>query len=482
MWAAEAANAPQYETLYFQQPCDHTNFAVDAPTFQQRYLSNASFLSSDGGGVLMYVGNEADVEDFAASAGYVWTLAEELGAAVVFAEHRGYGESATATATTTDPTAGSACGDGFAHISATAALADFASLGRYLQSKHGRRVVALGGSYGGMLAAWARARYPSTFAGAVASSAPVALDSQCPANDTYARLSANYPCASEVGEAFRSLRAAAQKDPAGLAETLSLCAPLDDDDQGGDTTTTTTTTTDALIGTFQQAFMTMAQANFPYAVDPLPANPAAAACEAFAEAAPSPQVEQLAAAVAVVPSLDPARSPGGCLNVTATTFEETLPGMLPGAWGFQRCSDMLIRFEASEESAPIFLPCSEYAPNCWGGGERFAHFCRGAYGVDPLLRGGEAGVTAFGGRDLGALSEVVFTNGALDPWGAGGVGPRDAAAARAGSGVVALPDEPGAAHHLDLRAPNAADPPGVVAARELIAEHTARWLRGGHVQ
>ena len=46
MQEAAAAAAHGYETLYFNQPCDHADFAVEAPSFQQRYLINTSYVGA----------------------------------------------------------------------------------------------------------------------------------------------------------------------------------------------------------------------------------------------------------------------------------------------------------------------------------------------------------------------------------------------------------------------------------------------------
>ena len=54
---------------------------------------------------------------------------------------------------------------------------DYVELLKELKKKHSyladKPVIALGGSYGGMLAAYLRMKYPNVFQGAVASSAPV---------------------------------------------------------------------------------------------------------------------------------------------------------------------------------------------------------------------------------------------------------------------------------------------------------------------
>lgn len=77
----------QYETRYFTQRLDHFSFA-DLPTFQQKYLINTQHWlgPSRKGPIFFYCGNEGKIEWFAANTGFVWEIAPQFGAMVVFPE------------------------------------------------------------------------------------------------------------------------------------------------------------------------------------------------------------------------------------------------------------------------------------------------------------------------------------------------------------------------------------------------------------
>lgn len=126
--------------------------------------------------------------------GFMWDIAEELGAMLVFAEHRYYGESMpfgnesysvgkVLLIVSNSLVHYCFCYIGFLrtltclfqnakylnYLSSEQALADFAvlikSLKKTLPGAQNSPVIAIGGSYGGMLAAWLRMKYPNVVIG-----------------------------------------------------------------------------------------------------------------------------------------------------------------------------------------------------------------------------------------------------------------------------------------------------------------------------
>ena len=94
------------------------------------------------------------------------------------------------------------------------------------------------------------------------------------------------------------------------------------------------------------------------------------------------------------------------------------------------------------------------------------------------------------GRDIGAYSNVVFSNGLLDPWSAAGVYGRDTGGAPPPPGAFAGPfvqnlTADGAmtallldlgAHHLDLMFMDDNDPPCADLARRVEADAIRGWI------
>ena len=78
--------------------------------------------------------------------------------------------------------------------------------------------------------------------------------------------------------------------------------------------------------------------------------------------------------------------------------------------------------------------------------------------------------TYYGGKDIGTASNIVFSNGLLDPWSSAGV------LKNVSDTVLAVIIDLGG-HHLDLFFPTDADPESVILAREVEEKEIRKWLK-----
>ena len=171
--ATDNGTAKPFTAHYFQQELDHFTFTPNASRlFSQKYLLNDTFWrrKPNAGPLFVYTGNEGDIEWFTTNTGFMFDIAPDFGALLVFIEHRFYGES--------KPFGNDSykSADTLGYLTSTQALADFAVLITSLKqnlSAVDAPVVVFGGSYGGMLASWFRLKYPHVAMGALASSAPI---------------------------------------------------------------------------------------------------------------------------------------------------------------------------------------------------------------------------------------------------------------------------------------------------------------------
>ena len=463
--APNQPGVPNCTVHWHTQALDHFNFAENR-TFKQRVLRHDGFYRP-GGPILFYTGNEANVELYVNATGWMWENAGALGALLVFAEHRYYGESLPLGAAST------ANGSTLRWLTMEQALADFASViydvRRELKAPQ-TPVVAIGGSYGGMLAAWLRLHYPSSVVGALAASAPVLAFDGLP-SAKYAKFDGNSywravtrdatpaagaaaGCEAGVRASWPHLFAAAAtaEGRATLGRAFSLCDPLASAADG-----------ERLAATLLNAWDTLAMGNFPYrsnylvyqqTQDPsvtLPPWPFRAACAHFAGAnASTPASELLAAAARAASVLYNASGKSSCLAVAADPNFD-------GIWDYQYCTERLPQetYFSLDGGADMFWrrPANATA---------IAEHCAAKYGVKARA----AWVSTIG---FEGASNIVFTNGEYDPWRAGGV------VTNLSASVIALEVKQGA-HHLDLMFENDDDPPSVRAVRSAQLSEVRRWI------
>ncbi|XP_078401819.1 lysosomal Pro-X carboxypeptidase-like isoform X1 [Cetorhinus maximus] len=448
-WASGHTEQFDYETRYFQQKVDHFGFAEDV-TFKQRYLIADRYWNHNGGPILFYTGNEGDIVWFCNNTGFMWEVSKELEAMLVFAEHRYYGESMPF---------GEKSFSNLKHLNyftSEQALADFAVLIRSLkQTIPGAQtspVIAIGGSYGGMLAAWFRMKYPNIVVGALAASAPIwQFEKLTPCGSFYTIVTNDFlksgqGCAESIKNSWDAINnlSSTAEGLTFLSRTFHLCSPLQASD----------------VASFKSwlidTWVNLAMVDYPYEANflqPLPAWPIKVVCTFLKDPSLSAEslLQNIFQAVNVYYNYT---GNAECLNISQTATSN----LDDQGWYYQTCTEMVMPF-CSDGVNDMFEPVP------WDL-QLFSDTCKKDWGLRPRP---DWITTLYGGKNISSHSNIVFSNGGLDPWASGGV-------TKSISDTLIAIVIPEGAHHLDLRSRNDKDPTSVGKARALEVEYFKKWI------
>jgi lysosomal Pro-X carboxypeptidase len=491
-------NESDFIEKFVKVKVDH--FSLDNPAeFNLRYLIKDKYFdkSTSNTPILFYCGNEGSIEDFWKNSGFITeTLAKEFKGFVIFGEHRFFGKSF--------PMGGPQDYDikKNRYLNVEQALGDFIELLHQVRKIYSldesHPVIAFGGSYGGMLAAWARMKFPHIFKGAIASSAPILLfeDINKISNsffkivtETYKRY--DHSCPESIRKGFKTLDQLKNSTKTNenvlneLNKIFNICTPMKN-----------STEIQNLEDTIEDALVALAQYNYPYEtsfLNPTPGYPVKVACERIKKYKKDNTFSDL-----LMGYNDNALSPlmQSSIAFTFNKFNQISPDMKDSLnflkeassvffnyTGTQKCLDIGNKpSETSELNGWSFMACTEmvmpmqkdgvtdmFSPKKWNL-EEFTKECKNTWNADVRP---EWAFDFFGGRnfdkEIHNYSNILFTNGKMDPWNAG--------CPHVASTKSVFIIESDSAHHLDLRLPNEKDPESVNNSRKLSLELIRKWIK-----
>lgn len=458
-----------FEEVYFSVKSDHFDYDL-TNNFNLRCLINHSRFDSKGP-ILFYTGNEGPIDDFYQASGWVVkTLADEFNGLVVFCEHRFFGASFPM---------GKNQGYKIKFnklLTSEQALADFAEVANKLKYTHNlsNPIILFGGSYGGMLSAWGRMKYPNLFAGSISSSAPVLLFEKVTneffkiTTETYKRYeSESVQCVEKIRQGFFLLDKISSAKPSEqdlkiINSAFKPCKPI-----------TSSAQIEALSSNLNDFVVVNSQYNYPYDFEiggmKFGGNPAQKACEAvsskktldsgsvqFLRELETESNEDILRSIAGVSNQYLEMNNLKCLEIDTSSREAN-----PNGWEYMACSEMVMPFESNGVN-------DMFSPSTWDLAA-FTKGCEKTWNTDVRPKWI---LDNYGGRniqaELSSYSNIVFINGTMDPWFSGCI--------KESSNDKIKVFNCDSAHHLDLKEPSELDPSSMVNARKVAVEQIHLWI------
>jgi len=439
---------------WFDQRLDHFDLTEDR-LFKQRYFVSDQYWDKLEGPLFFYAGNEGDVTSFVNNTGFIWDIAPLFKAKVIFAEHRYYG--VTLPFGKQKPSVKTK--KEFSKLNSEQALADYALLltseieaARQFQNKK-LKIVSFGGSYGGMLSAWLRIKFPHIVDASVASSAPI--------NYFYEQVDCSL-FNKVVTDGFKQTPVKGEKCVKNIQRSWDVIKQFDSIDNGMEKlsyifkTCEELETSNQLIDWITETFSELAMVNYPYPAQflaDLPAWPLNRTCDEVSQNG----LNDFQLLVSMQNALGIFHNFSGnaeCFNI-GSTDNSKIDGNL---WEYQTCTEMVMPF-CSNGQTDMFPPASWNLLN-------FTSQCKKKYGTTPRSRWQ---VINYGGSYLKYATKILFMNGLLDPWHVGS----PMKSVSMGTRVVNMW---GAAHHLDLRHVRDDLPQSVKDAHNIEIALIQKWL------
>eukprot|EP00945_MAST-04E_sp_MAST-4E-sp1_P007606 g7606.t1 len=342
------------------------------------------------------------------------------------------------------------------------------------------KVILFGGSYGGMLAAWHRLKFPHLTVGALAASAPVDLypgeskekafyDSTIGVFNKYGGDSV---CGDHISSLVETLPGFPYHD---LTSAFRTCSPLK---TSGDL--------EKLVFYVKGAFATLAMLDYPYPttfVTPMPGKPVQVACERFRKSGYRTLAGLNEAMNVFVNFTGSLR----CHNVTmemvgtsnssksamassrhfyvASKGAPSDLGSIYRTWNYQTCTELILEPLTSDGNGFYVETKSQI--------KEVEATCKQRYGATAHTRALWM-LHSFGnGEDIVKhTTNMIFSDGDKDPWSVGGV-PFNATNYDSSVFHINIEDS---AHHQDLRFSDKLDSPSLQRARSVEKESIKKWL------